>query len=112
MPLRQIQQPIWPSGRTQPIVVLYFEPSHITRRFGVQFHRERDDLDEADVATVQLPSGRLLLFVRYLRNPSSGTEVAVDSRDDPQAARSELLETLDLDESAIKWACGGDGSGI
>ena len=108
MPLRQIQQPIWPSGRTRSIAVLHFEPSHIARRFGVQFHHERDDLDEADVAAVQLPSGRLLLFVRYLGNPSSGTEVAADSRDDPEAARRELLETLDLDQTAVKWTPDGN----
>jgi hypothetical protein len=106
----QIQQPVWPSGRTRPIAVLRLGPDQLSARYGVRFHRERDDLDEADVAAVQLPSGRSLLFVRYRGNPSSGTEVAANSNDDPRAARSELLEALNLDYGALKWTPDGDVS--
>ena len=100
---KQIAHPKWPSGQNRPIAVLNLEPAEISARYGIRFTVDRDDLDFADVATVELGSGRHLIFVRYRNHPSPGTEVGADLEDDWIEARQELLQALRLDRSAVTW---------
>ena len=101
---KQVTHPKWPSGQNRPIAVLSLEPAEISARYGIRFTVERDDLDLADVAIVELSSGRHLSLIRYRNNPSPGTEVAADFGDDRTDARQELLQAFRLDKSMLTWS--------
>jgi len=61
------------------IAVLALEPDQLSARYGMSSRRE-SDLDEANVATVQLPSGRSLLSLGIAGTPH-------------QASKSQLIRT-------------------
>lgn len=93
----------WPGGIDKAVVILRAEPPELASRYGIAFTRDVDDLDWHQVAIVQLPSGRPVMFIRYEGSPGPGTEVAVDHNDSLDAAWEELRAVLGIDDSATSW---------
>jgi hypothetical protein len=93
----------WPSGQEKTIAVLRESPAELTTRLGVVFTAMSDDLDSFVECAPRLASGRLVLLLRYLRNPRAGTEILIDSEDDARAALDELHLALGTADEAIAW---------
>src|SRR3954465_5562894 len=91
---RQISRDEVQRGLAKPIALLRLEPAEISRRCGITFEPDRDDLDALLVAAIESPTGRQFGLARYERAPSPGTELLVHE----QSAdfKAELLEALGL----------------
>ncbi len=76
---RQVSRLEWPEGDNHPIAVLRLEPTALHEPYGIEFSREADDLDQLDLAVLEIDHRRYVL-VRYLGHPSPGTEVVGTSR--------------------------------
>lgn len=93
----------WPGGDGVIAGILQLGPDEIRDHCGVQFTAGQDDLDRFQEAALILPSERPVLLMRYDGDPSQGTTVFVDVRDDRSEARSELITALGLANDAFWW---------
>jgi hypothetical protein len=89
-------------GPTQPVAHLALSPTDLEQRFGMRFHRERDDFDELDFAVVEL-AGYRFLFSRYIHNPEPGTTVASFDAGDPVRQAAALARALDLENEVTEF---------
>lgn len=103
MRYEQIEPEKWPSGIDRTAAVLGFEPDELAAACGIAFHRDLDDLDYFRYAALRLSSGRQVVLLRYERNQHPGTGIEIDARDDPTAALREVLDALDLRDTAVTW---------
>jgi hypothetical protein len=71
--LDQLAGPIIIGG--EPIAVLNAEPDELLRRFGLNFQQSYDDLDEVQVAVLELGSDRRVTLTRHRGSPTQGTVV-------------------------------------
>jgi len=94
---------IWPSGDCVPLAVLRRSVADLEAALDTHFIPDRDDLDEFLQCGMRLPSGRLLLLLRYVHSPNPGVDVYVDKGDDLAAALSEILDALHLSERDLTW---------
>jgi hypothetical protein len=101
--IKQVPPEPWPSGYGEIIAMLDVAAESLTTRYGLQWFEGADNLDYYSAALVQLQSGRRLGFVRHHGDPQPGTEVHADVHDDVQDAVRELLEALELPETAVTW---------
>ncbi len=93
MTFKQVNDGRWPSGRSWAIGVLTKQPDEIENVYGIVFTRKRDDLDAFAEAGVQLPSGRIILLMKY-DGDAMGTTVFADAADDVEEARAELVSVF------------------
>jgi hypothetical protein len=93
----------WPSGDDVPIGGLWIPFSAIIESLGLAVQYGSDDLDSFSTVGFQTSSGRIVQLLTYDAYPDMGTIVFVDSQDDPEAARREVLAILDLDDGAFAW---------
>src|SRR4051812_14883391 len=91
---RQIARHEVQRGLAKSIALLRLEPAEISRRCGITFEPDRDDLDTLLVAAIETPSGRQFGFARYEHAPTPGTELLVHERS--ADLKTELLEALGL----------------
>jgi hypothetical protein len=101
--ITQVPPEPWPGVYGEIIAMLDVAPESLTTRYGLQWFEGTDNLDNYSAALVQLRSGRRLGFVRHHGDPQPGTEVHADVHDDVQEVVRELLEGLELPETAVTW---------
>ena len=94
----------WPSGDSQPIAVVPFDLSELTKRYGLKYQEGIDDLDRYHVAAIVLANGEQAWLYRHENDRNPGTVVHVDAASDVEKAQSLLLDALGLDREALLWA--------
>jgi hypothetical protein len=104
---RRNQRNLWPSGRSQAMAVLAFEPEEIRDRNGVQFEEDVDDLDRLVFAVLRLDDGSNALLYKHDGDPNPGTVVNVDARADLARERESLMNTLRLENGDLLWVAPG-----
>src|SRR5688572_3065696 len=108
--MKQVTPWWWPSGDGWPIGILTLSPDELTRRFGIVFERDTDDLDDFEVAAIADESiGQFWLF-RHVQSPSKGTEVRADMATTRTSVLKAVWEQLRLDDMSFEWLnpCEGD----
>jgi hypothetical protein len=101
---RQISRPEVRWGLAKPIAVLRPEPAEISRRWGITFEPDRDDLDALLVAAIETHTGRQFGFARYEHAPLGGTELLVHEQSpDFKAELLEALAVLRLGSDELVW---------
>jgi len=76
----------WPSGDSRPIVMLRANPAELHERYGLLFEHDTDDLDDYDLAAIELPDSTQAWLMRHVGNHVPGTIVYVDARADFERA--------------------------
>lgn len=97
----------WPSGDNKPLLELRSTPSELTKQYGLQFRREKDDLDwffASHFIDVELGP---VVMLRYENSPAHGTLVYVDAGVDSREAIVRLESVLELDDNDIVWRTPG-----
>ena len=94
----------WRPGRSHAIAALRLTPAELTSRLRVEFEEMEDDLDRFKVAVVQSPGDHRFALVRYIHNPSKGTEIwASSGLSDMNAELREVLSILKLGLDDLAW---------
>src|SRR6266545_947458 len=94
----------WRPGRSHPIAALRLTPAELTRRLRVEFEEMEVDLARSKVAIVKSPSEHRFALVRYIHNPSKGTEIwARSGLSDMNADLREVLSILNLGLDDLAW---------
>jgi hypothetical protein len=93
-PFTQTEPTPWPSGHGEAAAVVARSPEALAARYGLQFFEGNDNLDA---------SGRRLGLLRHCGNPSPGTELHADARDDFLDAIREFLDAFELSADDLAW---------
>lgn len=89
-------------GESQPVAHMRLSPDEISRRCGIRFEEDRDDLDALQVAVVEAEGVRFVLQ-RYVRNPVAGAEIhALDAGDPLEQARL-ITRACELASEVDRW---------
>jgi hypothetical protein len=100
----QVSGAAWQPGRSQAIAALRLTPAELTSRLRVEFEEMEDDLDRFQLAVVRSPRDHRFALVRYIHNPSKGTEIwARSSATDMSAELREVLSILSLGLETLAW---------
>jgi hypothetical protein len=88
------QMPIfkWPRGLAKAVVAFENAALEFEMAYGIQFERTEDQLDECDVAIVELQSGAKFALVSYLNHPVK--EVQLWIFEESASPREDLLEAV------------------
>jgi hypothetical protein len=101
--ITQVPSRPWPSGYGEIMAMIDVPLDHLVRSHALELFDGTNNLGDYRAAVVQLGSGRVLGLARHDGHPEQGTEVHADVNDDPHAAITELLHTLDLSEKLVTW---------
>lgn len=93
----------WPSGDSRPIVMLRANPAELHARYGLQFEHDTDDLDDYDLAAIELPDRTQAWLMRHVGNHVPGTIVYVDASVNFEQAKDFLIDALSLSPLEIVW---------
>lgn len=93
----------WPSGDCKPVLEITLNPEDIEKRYGLNFLRDKDDLDWYMGAHFLLKSIGPVVVMKYDNSPSNGTFIYQDSSIDIDIGIEELIYYLELDSSEITW---------
>ena len=102
-PFTQTEPTPWPSGHGEAAAVVARSPEALAARYGLQFFEGNDNLDAYVAAAIRLSSGRRLGLLRHCGNPSPGTELHADARDDFLDAIREFLDAFELSADDLAW---------
>jgi hypothetical protein len=90
-------------GELQPIAVLTLSPPELTTRYGIEFQRDRDDLDAFDVALLEFENGDQFALLHYLSAQTNGTELYAAQSADPEQACHEFLASFEMKPDQLEW---------
>lgn len=90
-------------GELQPIAVLALSPPELTTRYGIEFQRDRDDLDAFDVALLEFETGEQFALLHYLSAQTDGTELYASESADPEQACHEFLTSFEMKPDQLEW---------
>jgi len=76
-------------------------------RRSITFEQLHDDLDELQLAAIDLPDGSPAWLYRYRGDQDTGTFVRVDAHADLARAKAQLERLLHLNDRDILWAASG-----
>ena len=93
----------WTTGVPRAIASLHDDPDRLAKRLRVKFQEDSDDLDRFRQVYLRLPSGRVVVLRRHVRNPVPGTAVYAEAKDSPSDALTELLEATGLSAKDVSW---------
>jgi hypothetical protein len=93
----------WPSGYGEAAAVVALSPEALATSYGLRFFEGSDNLDDYDAAAIRLQSGRRIGLLRHRGNPSPGTELHADARDDFLDAIREFLDAFELSVDDLVW---------
>lgn len=93
----------WPSGDQRTAGTLRVDLPSLSERLGAEFQPGSDDLGPFRQIGLRLPSGRLVLLIRYDAEPAAGPTVWIDAEDDPFSAVGELCDCLRLGAAEVEW---------
>jgi hypothetical protein len=99
----QVQPELWPSGYGEVIAMLDVVPELLVDRYGLALFEGTDNLGDYHAAAIRLPSGRLLGLLRHVGAPYEGVEVHADMHEDAHEAVGELLQAMELPDTAVTW---------
>jgi len=88
-----------------PWAMIDMTTAHFTKTYGLDFERERDDLDEYWVLYFSV-NGHETALKRYKREPQKGITIYVGSDVNGEVANqivSAILERYELTEKALSW---------
>ena len=78
--------------------------AELSARFGIMFIRERDDLDDVDLAAIRTRRGVHALLGWYLNAPKKGIMVFMrHGSDDPRGELDDVLTSLRVVDNDIIW---------
>lgn len=99
----------WPKGDFIPRARVSLAPIEFTKRLGIKFVTDFDNLDYYDGAMLQLPSGLLIRLIRHKNDHTRGTDVCLPRTEVQVGARvQEVLAELKLDRSEVTWLSAGE----
>lgn len=111
MVVRQVaRQDRWPSGDSRDLAELRASPEDLASQFGLTFEHLHDDLDELQLAAIELPDGSPAWLYRYRGDQSTGTFVRVDAHVDLLRATTQLTQLLQLKDQDILWSAPNSSS--
>jgi hypothetical protein len=93
----------WPSGDSKPVLLLRLTPDIMTERYGLEFSRERDDLDWRDASFFIDDVLGPVVLTWYGNAPVKGMDCTVDAGVGATAAISRLIDVLGLVDDDIVW---------
>jgi|GEM_PF-5880953 len=99
----QITPELWPSGYGEAIAMIDVAPERLVDCYGLELFEGADNLGYYRAAAIRLPSGRMLGLLHHVGAPYQGVEVHGDMHEDAQEAAAELLQAMELPESAVTW---------
>lgn len=111
MVVRQVvRQDRWPSGDSRDLAELRVSLEDLASQFGLTFEHLHDDLDELQLAAIELPDGSPAWLYRYRGDQSTGTFVRVDAHADLAGAKAQLAHLLHLKDQDVLWSASDSSS--
>jgi hypothetical protein len=102
----QVQPEPWPSGYGEVVAVLDLAFETLAQRLGLELCSGTDNLDNYHAAAIRLPSGRRIGLLHHEGDSPDVTQVHADARDHPQTVMREVLQALDVPDTAVSWVRG------
>lgn len=93
----------WPSGDCKPVLELAFTPKVIESRWGIQFHRDKDDLDWYLGGHIKDEMIGFIVLMQHENSQYIGTILYVDSKIDTPEALKRIREKFDITDCDIAW---------
>jgi hypothetical protein len=84
-------------------VALRFSPDDLAVRFGLSFDACHDDLDEYELAAIELPDGSQAWLERHGGDPAGTTLAHVDANANLRVAKGDLQQLLELTDDDFVW---------
>ena len=103
--IKQIAPEDWQPGNIVDIALISPKPNDLQVLCEIRFHQDTDDLDDFDVAYLQIPGGARYMLTKHKRTSELGTKVWADIQleRDYQLATLALVRVLGLDPAVILW---------
>ena len=93
----------WPSGESKPVILLSDGPSELSRKHGLHFLRDVDDLDVCHYCYALDKDVGTILFHFYVNSPAKGTAIYVDRGVETVFAINKLMANFAIHPSEVKW---------
>lgn len=101
--MRVLKPAEWPWSENRPLAHLGMTASDLGETTDIEFTEQLDDLGEAQMAVIELPSGVVVWLVEYPGGRPGTSLLGPAEHQDPDALVDGVVASLDLDQEKVEW---------